>query len=421
MSSKVFTNFTPNHRWSDVKQVCKFFLPWYWSSLRSGIQSRKVEKWFCNFLDKDYSYCFDSGRSSLYLTLQAMGIGKGDEVILPGYTCIVVSNAIKRLGAKPVYVDVEENLNLDPDMIEDKISPKTQAIVVQHTFGLPVPVKQVKNIINEYDLYLVEDCAHALGGMYNNRRLGSYGDVSIFSFGVDKIISSVRGGIAVTDNSEFAEKLNQKKQQLKQISYLELFKHLIYYPIFWFGKRFYHIKIGKLVLYLANKMNILADIMSSTEKKGEVSKIFPTNLANSLAKLAKKQLHYLKKNTQHRRHIAQVYEQKLPDKIKVQEFNYSRTFLKYPIKVKNKEKLLNLAKKRGFFLGKNWSGSNIVPSDSAREEVDYEPGSCSNAERIASNLVLLPVSITISDKQARELADFIVKLIKRNTINYVQG
>ena len=421
MKQPIFTNFAPNQRWQDIKLACKYFLPWNWNKLIKGKEVKKVEKWFNNFLGNKYSFCFDSGRSSLYLALKSLEVNKGDEVIIPGYTCIVVSNAVKKTGAKPIFVDINQHLNLDPKEIKDKINNNTKAIIAQHTFGKPVQIRKIKQIAEENELAIIEDCAHSLGGKYKNHKLGNFGDISIFSFGVDKVVSSVRGGLVSTNDKKIANKLEKYQQGLSNISYLNLFKHLIYYPIFSIGKKLYHIKLGKIILYLTRKFKIIASIIKTKEKNGGFDKKFPTKLPNSLASLAKKQLNFLNNYTKHRKKIAKIYNKKLPGEIIAQPYNNQRTYLNFPILVKNKDNLLKLAKNKGFLLGKNWSGSNIVPVGSSREEVGYKPGSCPKAEKLSEHIILLPTNINISKKEARDLADFIVKLIKKNKINYVQN
>ncbi|MFN6946977.1 MAG: DegT/DnrJ/EryC1/StrS family aminotransferase, partial [Cytophagaceae bacterium] len=111
-----------------------------------------------------------------------MRISQGDEVILPGFTCIVVPNAIIYLGAKPVYVDINsETFNIDPQLIEENITEKTKAIIAQHTFGIPADMDKILHIANKHNLFVIEDSCHALGSKYKGKYVGSFGDAAFFS------------------------------------------------------------------------------------------------------------------------------------------------------------------------------------------------------------------------------------------------
>lgn len=115
-------------------------------------------------------------------------------MILQAYTCVSVSNAIIATGAKPIYVDIDaQTLNINPQLIEKHITQKTKAIIVQHTFGIPADIHAIQSIVKKHQLFFIEDCAHALGAQYKEKMVGSFGDIAVYSFGRDKVISSVNG------------------------------------------------------------------------------------------------------------------------------------------------------------------------------------------------------------------------------------
>lgn len=408
----IFTGFAPNMTIEDVKTACSYlFSPLSWFQLRKGKYPKKVESWFKNYFNINYAITFDSGRSSLYFALKSLNIGKNDEVIVPGYTCVVVPNAVKYTGAKPVYVDIKKDLNIDTDLIEKKISKNTQAIILQHTFGKPADIQKIKEIATKNNIKIIEDCAHSLGAKYNNKNVGNFGDVSLFSFGSNKVISSVRGGVAITNNKEIGDKLKKYQNKLKEVKLTQVFKHLLYYPFFALGKKLYSIKLGKILLGAARKFGLLASIILPEEKEGKQTNIFPSKIPNSLANLAFNQLQKLDKLNRHRNNIANFYKENLDEKLQV-KYNSEKgqIYLNFPILVNNQEKYFNLAKKHGFILGTDWSGSNIVPDDSKREEIYYNKGECPKAEKLSKKILLLPTNINTTISDAKKICKLINKI-----------
>jgi dTDP-4-amino-4,6-dideoxygalactose transaminase len=147
-------------------------------------------------------FIFFKGRVALYAILKAMGIKRGDEIILPGFTCVVVPTIIY-LGAKPVYVDIDPlTYNIDPDKIEEKITDKTKVILVQHTFGIPADMGRIAEFAKKYNLYVIEDSCHALGSRYKGREVGSFGDAAFFSSQWSKPVTTGLGGWAVINNEQ---------------------------------------------------------------------------------------------------------------------------------------------------------------------------------------------------------------------------
>jgi perosamine synthetase len=147
-----------------------------------------------------------SGTSALHLALSALGIGEGDEVIVPAFTMIATANAVRYTGAEPVLVDAEpETWNIDASRIEDRITPRTRAIVVAHIYGHPADMDTIAEVARRHGLYLVEDAAEAPGATYLGRPVGALGDVAAFSFYANKIVSTGEGGMVTTNDPRIAE------------------------------------------------------------------------------------------------------------------------------------------------------------------------------------------------------------------------
>ncbi|MDI6865290.1 DegT/DnrJ/EryC1/StrS family aminotransferase [Thermodesulfovibrio yellowstonii] len=150
-----------------------------------------------------------SGTDALHLALKALNIGKGDEVITTPFTFFATVEAILYVGAKPVFVDIEKDTyNIDPEKIEEKITPHTKAIIPVHIFGAPADMLKINEIAQKYSLKVVEDAAQAFGARIGNKKVGSFGDVGCFSFYPSKNLGCFGdGGMVVTDNAEIAQKI----------------------------------------------------------------------------------------------------------------------------------------------------------------------------------------------------------------------
>ncbi|WP_141266636.1 DegT/DnrJ/EryC1/StrS aminotransferase family protein [Thermodesulfovibrio sp. Kuro-1] len=150
-----------------------------------------------------------SGTDALHLALKALNIGKGDEVITTPFTFFATVEAILYVGAKPVFVDIEKDTyNIDPEKIEEKITPHTKAIIPVHIFGAPADMLKIKEIAQKYNLKVIEDAAQAFGAKIGNKKIGSLGDVGCFSFYPSKNLGCFGdGGMVVTDNAEIAQKI----------------------------------------------------------------------------------------------------------------------------------------------------------------------------------------------------------------------
>src|SRR5437764_7738 len=177
----------------------------------SGEVGRTVEAFesdFAEVVDVPHAAAFGSGRVALWAILRAMGVGVDDEVIVPGYTCVAVPNAVRFAGARPVYADIEaRTFNVTAESCERVLTPRTRALVVGHTYGLPAPMEGLKALAARHGLLLIEDVAHALGSTYRGRQAGTWGDAAFFSTEHSKIITTGLGGVATTADPDLAARL----------------------------------------------------------------------------------------------------------------------------------------------------------------------------------------------------------------------
>jgi perosamine synthetase len=158
-------------------------------------------------VNRSFGVSVSSGSAALDVAVTALGLGKGDEVIMPAFTIISCASAIVRAGAVPVLVDCDEfSWNMNVRDIEARITSKTRAIMVVHIYGLPVDMDGVLELAEKHNLKIIEDAAEAIGQTYKNRPCGSFGDISIFSFYANKHVTTGEGGMVLTDDPGLAER-----------------------------------------------------------------------------------------------------------------------------------------------------------------------------------------------------------------------
>jgi len=156
------------------------------------------------------------GRASLCAVVRALGLNPGDEVLIPAFTCQCVVNALRYEGIEPVYVDIElDTYGMDASLVDRAVTEKTRAILIQHTFGMPGrDLEGLLSLAKDHRLYVIEDCAHATGGTWRGRPLGTLGDIGFFSSERSKIINTIHGGFVVTCNPVIGRRLEEDASRL---------------------------------------------------------------------------------------------------------------------------------------------------------------------------------------------------------------
>ncbi len=187
-----------------------------------GNDLRQFEQEFSEFCNTKYAVGVSSGTSAILLAMMALGIKKGDEVIVPSHTFIASASPAKFLGATPVYVDVDpETYTIDPIQLEDAITDNTRAIIAVHLYGHPADMDPIMQIAASYDIPLVEDACQAHAGEYKGKRTGSMGDLGVFSFFPSKNMTVAGdGGMVVTSNEELAEKISMLRDHGRKEKYV---------------------------------------------------------------------------------------------------------------------------------------------------------------------------------------------------------
>lgn len=196
----------PQLNGNEYRYLMDAFLSTWISS--TGKYITLFEQNFAKYCGAKYGVATSNGTTALHLALTALGIGKGDEVIIPDITFAATINAVLYTGAIPVIVDIEEDSwCIDPDEVEKVITPKTKAIMPVHIYGQPCDMDRICEIAEANNLYIIEDCAEAHGAEWKNKRVGSFGIISCFSFFGNKVITTGEGGMCLTDSKELEERM----------------------------------------------------------------------------------------------------------------------------------------------------------------------------------------------------------------------
>ena len=396
---------SPNIERDDIRMAFSVLCtPWKWLH---GKETAKIALWFEKQFKTPYVYFFSSGRSALTALLEAMHIGAGDEVIVQAFTCMVVPNSIRFTDATPIFIDIDNTANCDPKDLEKKITSHTKAIIVQHTFGIPADMEAIFQIAKKHGVFVIEDCAHALGATYKGKQVGTLGDAAFFSFGRDKCVSSVFGGAVIVKNKVLAARLEQITKRLPLPSRYWIFQQLMHPIITGIALPLYASGIGKGILVFFQKLHILSFPVEPCEKKGQKPHTYIMKYPNALAMLLLHQLKKLDYYIKTRRYIASIYRSvfKNDASIQMQEEREGSSYLRFCIRVRDQNAVFRYAKQNGLILG-NWYHAVIDPVGSNKEKAGYTNGSCRKAEVFAAQCINLPTRITKED------ADIVVRIVE---------
>lgn len=212
MMSDQIPVYAPNLSGNEKKYVMEC-LESTWISSKGRFIS-EFEQSFSRYTNVKYSASVCNGTVALHLALLALGVGPGDEVIVPTLTYIASVNAITYTGAVPIFVDsLRDTWQMDPDDVKRKLSPRTKAIMAVHLYGHPCDMEVLVNISKGQGIFLLEDCAEAFGSYYQDRHVGSFGDIATYSFFGNKAITTGEGGMVVTNDKTLYERCLHLKGQ----------------------------------------------------------------------------------------------------------------------------------------------------------------------------------------------------------------
>lgn len=410
VSKPIFTGLSPNAQADDVLMALKLILmPWRW---QKGPSAELLKRALESYLSVENVILFESGRTCLYSILKALGLKGHDEVLFQAYTCVAVPDPILWAGARPVYVDCEEDtLTMSTHDLEKKITANSKVLIIQHTFGQPADIHRLLEIARKHNLFVIEDCAHSLGSEYDGKMTGSFGDASFFSFGRDKVISSVFGGAVATKDKDFADKIGKFHASCRNAPKRWILQQLMHPVILSLVKLTYRVFLGKVLLVAAKRLGLISMAVYKQEKCGEKPPFIFCKMPDALASLALHQFAKLKKYNEHRRKIALLYDHglkgvdlKLPGRNK----HSQSIFLRYTVRSKKSGNLLKAAKNEQINLG-DWYTTSLAPAGVDYAKLHYHAESCPVAEKLARETVNLPTDIHIKESDANRIIKFLKK------------
>jgi perosamine synthetase len=357
------------------------------------------------------------------------------EVITQAFSCLVVPNAIKFAGYKPIYVDIDETYNLEIEDLKRKINEKTKAIIIQNTFGIPAKIDEILEIANQNNILVIENLTHSLGAKYKGKYLGNFGDFALLSFNRNKVISSIIGGALVVNNKNFLEKIKQNYELLPEFSQKEIQKIIFTGKVLYQAKKNYNF-LTKIYLKFLRKSGKILEMISLIEKQGKKPENYLFKFQEVLFPLLLNQLKKLERFNEKRKEIAKIYMTRTyadhtrtdadsgtdgtnadsnlslrESASSLRESASEPIFLRFPILIENRDFVLEKFKKENIYLG-DWYRCVLDPCFDLKI-FDYEIGSCPKAEEITKKIINLP---TLIEKKEAEL---IIRKIK-NFKNFVK-
>ena len=331
-----------------IEEVCEK------TAFSGGYYSDRFAEEFSKYIGVKYMTGVNNGTSALHLAMLALGIGNGDEVIVPANTFIATAWGVTYTGAKPVFVDcTRDTWEIDPEKTEAAITERTKAIIGVHLYGQPFDFNSIKGIANKKGIYMVEDCAQSAGAEYEGMKTGNLADISCFSFYPGKNLYCFgEGGAVGTDNREWIDKINIYKEQGCQVRY--------YHKVIGYNMRLEGIQGAVLSVGLRH-------LEEWTERRRKIGKKYDKEITNSLIT---KQVH--PDNT---KHVYHLYEIQVPDPEHFLKYMASKDIecnRHYPVPCHLQEAYRNLG---------------------------YRKGDCPNAEQLAEHCATLPLFPEMTDDE----------------------
>ncbi len=376
----------------------------------------KFERVFADWLGVRSAFAFWKGRVAMYAILKAMGIGEGDEVILPGYTCVMDVNPVKYLGARPVYVDIEPaTYNMDVRLLAGKITPATKVIIAQHTYGYPCDMDAIMDIAASHGLPVVEDCCLATGSRYKGKLCGTFGLAAYWSFQWNKPFTTGIGGLATTDDAELAGKIEalcraELAQPSKKAAFVLAAQRLVHRMVIFPRTT----ALATALFRWLTRKGLVIGSSSTAEFTPRMGEGFFMGMSPSQAGAGLRQVKKLERNIAHRRRMAHVYDDLLRDagwNVPEIPATMDPVLVRYPIRVAEKAEAVARAPGSGVEIG-TWFECPLHPIETPMELYDYRQGSCPVAEQACREVINLPTHLRAGEATARRTVRFVSEIVR---------
>lgn len=369
---------------------------------KEGDYITEFEKRFALYIGARYAIAACSGRHALEIILRGLKLKEGDEVIVPAYTFYIVPYVIKKMGLKPVFVDVSpKTANIEASYISKKITKKTKAIILTHLFGRPAQMQDILKAIKRRRIYIIEDACQALGAEYRGKKIGSFGKAGFFSLDTTKPVNTMGGGIITTNDEKLAKSMREEIKKLPLMPKAELLSRikrsykesLLTMPIV------FRLLIWPLLLFSRYSK---IDIIGGYQKSKNAGRMHVFKFSNIQAGMGIRQLEVLDVKNKKKADNSRLLIRELGNKVKFleddeQDFNIYTSFM---ILCNNKKELSDKLLLHGI--------------DTDRKVMQncgkmFSAGHFKNAELLDSKALKIPVYNWLTERQIKYMA----KLIKR--------
>jgi len=366
---------------------------------------------FADWLGAPRAFAFWKGRVAMYAILKALGVGEGDEVILPGYTCVMDVNPVAYLGATSVFVDIEPvTYNMDVSLLDQAVTPRTKVIVAQHTYGYPCEMDAILAVADRHGLPVVEDCCLALGSTYKGRRCGTFGLAAYWSFQWNKPFTTGIGGMVTTRDADLGERIASLCEaecvRPPTAAALMLSLQRLVYRTTIFPKT---TAFATAAFRWLTRKGAVVGSSATYEFVPEMPPDFFTRMSRGQARAGLRQLRKVDRNIAHRREMKHVYDTLLREagwEVPAIPEYMDPVLVRYPVRVADKARAVQEAAKHLVELG-TWFECPLHPIETPMEQYGYREGMCPVAEQACREVVNLPTHGRAGRATARRSVDFI--------------
>jgi perosamine synthetase len=371
-------------------------------------------------LSPENTFYFYRGRVALYALLRALNVQPGDEVLIPGFTCVAVPSPILGMRVRPVYVDIDpRTYNIDPAELERKVTNRSKVIIVQHTFGIPCDMDPIMATAQRHGLAVIEDTCHVWGSKYRGKDLGSIGVAAFYSYDPGKPFIIGMGGAATVNSEGLRAKMQSLYKSFNKPGAVETAKLHVQYVahcltkhprLFWGARDFYR---------FLSKNGVAIATWTSDTFEGRLGPDYEKGLSPSLK--ARLSAMVLKGDRVISRHklLAEKYERGL-QALGVSGLDINSeceaVLICYPLQLTNKARLLEEARRSSVELG-DWFSSPVHPlSEPEWNAVGYQKGSCPVAEEVSRHIVTLPCHAGVTPTEAERTLRFLKQMKERGLL-----
>ena len=376
-----------------------------------GAYERAVEAYF----GTGTALAFWKGRVALYAVLKAFGIGPGDEIIVPGYTCVMVPGPVLYLGARPVYVDIEPRFFVTPaQAVAATISPRTKAILVQHTYGFAAPVQEIRATADARGIPVIEDCCHTFGGRVNGRFLGTIGHAAFFSTQWNKPYSTGLGGLALVNDAELAGRVRAEQAADPPPSRAAAFMLAAQLLV-------HELSVYPSTTALATRLFRWLSrhgLVVGSSSRAEFEPVMPAGYLRTAAavqcRLGCREVARIAANMACRKRATEFYRAELPRlgfELPATPPHWDTPLLRFPVRVANKAAALAEAARYSVEIG-SWFECPLHPIETDQAAFGYRAGMCPVAERAAAEVINLPTHRRVGPRDLQRTLDFVQKVCR---------